>query len=81
MSSKDLKVKSLVKVPDITRREVDSQCHLSIGWHDPPKVSQPEMTTQDFKVRAHPSNKRGQACCLERPRLAGIRHGGIPVLL
>lgn len=42
VSSKDLKVKRLVKDPKIIGREVHLQCHLTIGWYDPPEMVQPE---------------------------------------
>lgn len=40
-SSKDLEVKRLVKVPEVSRREVHLQRHLTVGWHDPPEMIQP----------------------------------------
>lgn len=38
-SSKDLKVKHLVKVPNVVGIEVHSQCDFTIGRHDPPEVT------------------------------------------
>lgn len=40
-SSKDLKVERLVVVPQVSSRELHSQRHLAVGWHDPPEMIQP----------------------------------------
>lgn len=47
---KELEIKRLVIVAKISRGEMHSQSHLSIGRHNPPEVIQPETTTQAFKV-------------------------------
>lgn len=48
--AKKLEIKRLVIVAKISRGEVHSHGHLSIGRHNPPEVIQPETTTQAFKV-------------------------------
>lgn len=52
--SKDLKVERLVEVPEVVGREVYSQRHLTVGWHDPPEMIQPANDHRPFKERSLP---------------------------
>lgn len=70
-SSKDLKVKRLVKVPEVSRREVYSQRHLTVGWHDPPEMIQP--------AKDHPGFSSENASFM--PSEDGMPPGRSPVLL
>lgn len=76
VSSKDLKVKCLVKVAEVIGREVYSDCHLTVGWQNPPEVIQPANDHRTFKERRI-SSGQGQTGLLpgRSPGLPGVRHG------
>ena len=48
----DLKVKRLVEVPEVTGRELHSQRHLPVGWHDPPEIIQPANDHVGFSSKS-----------------------------
>ena len=77
VSSKDLKVKCLVKDPKIVRREVHAQCHLTVGRHNPPEMIQPENDHTGFYCEDASSGPREyRTVAWEKSDPAEVRHGG-----
>ena len=64
VSSKDLEVERLVKVPEVIGREVYSQGHLTVGWHNPPEMIEPASDHRLLKREGFLRAKSRQDCCL-----------------
>lgn len=82
-SSKDLKVEGLVIVPEVTSRELHSQCHLAIGGHDPPEMIQPAkdhigFSSENASFGPREDRRAAQEKCCPAVRAAPPANSPVP---